>query len=76
MPTDKALDQAVNWVLDGDEVTVFEIWSAADRAKITTKQLTEALRARNIINDAGVEHVKKMSGKGWDRIEGQGSKKS
>ena len=73
--TDKALDRAVEQVLGGDEITVFEIWAAADRAGITTKALTEALRARNVINDTGLKYVQKMSGKGWDRVEGQGSKK-
>lgn len=59
------LQEAIDW-LQADDITTGRIWSAADRAGVSTKQMVSELRARNIIDDNAVEFVKKMSGKEYE----------
>ena len=61
------LEQAVNIVVRNDATTV-SIWSAADQAGISAKELTEELHKRKIIDATAGEFVKKMSGKDWERV--------
>jgi hypothetical protein len=60
------LEEAVQIVLATDVATLV-IWNAADRAHVSTRELTEELHRRGIIDADAVQFVKKLTGIDYER---------
>lgn len=60
------MQEAIDWL--SDDITAARIWRAAYVANISIKQLTDELRARNIIDEKGVRFVKKLSGSEYETL--------
>lgn len=61
------IQEAIDW-LQLTDITTATIWSAADRAGVSARQMAEELQAQNVIGDDAVQFVKKMSGRDYETV--------